>query len=298
MWCTKCQAEVAAEMAPDNRRLLCASCGSPVRTVPLSPTEDKTRQARELLERWSKTRWSEPAADPADSLRLNFAPSPQMSNEGPAARVPPGSTFRVDDPHPDRGTATDADTRKETRQAAEAPKPAAARQESYSPPPSRTHHPHGVSAPPPHFPAEPPPAIDFSDDIPRSTSSKLQAFWGQMLAYAGVLALTIGAVFVLLGYFGGAQWQSYTPTGWLVTTIGQMLLFLGVVTLVSGGMEQTTEEVARRIDRLGQRIIRIEWAAGNHVLKGPNLPAEQFQANADGQTSGQTAGQSETQKTS
>ena len=116
-----------------------------------------------------------------------------------------------------------------------------------------------------------------------------------MLAYAGVLALTIGAVFVILGYFGGPEWQSYTPTGWLLTTTGQMLLFLGVVTLVSGGMEQTTEEVARRIDRLGERFIRIEWAAGNHALKGPNLPAEQFQKPGE---NGQTAGQSETQKTS
>ncbi len=97
-----------------------------------------------------------------------------------------------------------------------------------------------------------------------------------MLAYAGVLALTVGAAFVLMGYFGGPRWQSYTPTGWLITTTGQMLLFLGVVTLVSGGMEQTTEEVARRIDRLGQRIIRIEWASQNHALKGPSLPAESF----------------------
>jgi hypothetical protein len=103
-----------------------------------------------------------------------------------------------------------------------------------------------------------------------------------MLAYAGVLALTIGAAFVLLGYFGGPQWQSYTPTGWLITTTGQMLLFLGVVTLVSGGMEQTTEEVARRIDKLGQRMIRIEWASQNHALKGPSVPAELFQTGGEG----------------
>jgi hypothetical protein len=106
-----------------------------------------------------------------------------------------------------------------------------------------------------------------------------------MLAYAGVLALTVGAAFVLLGYFGGPQWQSYTPTGWLITTTGQMLLFLGVVTLVSGGMEQTTEEVARRIDKLGQRMIRIEWASHNHALKGPSVPAELFQTGGEGMES-------------
>lgn len=119
-----------------------------------------------------------------------------------------------------------------------------------------------------------------------------------MLAYAGVLALTIGAAFVLLGYFGGPQWQSYTPTGWLITTTGQMLLFLGVVTLVSGGMEQTTEVVARRIDKLGQRMIRIEWASQNHALKGPSLPAEQFQPSHTGVDTGnqRAAVPSETQK--
>jgi len=40
-----------------------------------------------------------------------------------------------------------------------------------------------------------------------------------------------------------------------------MLLFLGVVTLVSGGMEQTTDEVARRIDQLGEKILHIEQTA-------------------------------------
>ena len=285
MWCTKCQADVAAEMAPDNRRLLCASCGSQVRTVPHLATEEKTRQARELLDRWSKNRWSEPAEDPAVLSPADDAPALRQGNEpehrSTAAGIQPISTFRVDEPHPDRGVV---------KEAAASPAP----RESARPLQPRTHHPHAISAPPPHFPAEPP-AENFSDSAPvSSSSSRLQAFWGQMLAYAGVLALTVGAVFVILGYFGGPEWQSYTPTGWLLTTTGQMLLFLGVVTLVSGGMEQTTEEVARRIDRLGQRIIRIEWAAENHALKGPNLPAEQFQTGANGQT----AAQSETQRAS
>jgi hypothetical protein len=131
--------------------------------------------------------------------------------------------------------------------------------------------------------------LDIEEPLVQNSSSKLQAFWGQMLAYAGVLALTVGAAFVLMGYFGGPGWQSYTPTGWLITTTGQMLLFLGVVTLVSGGMEQTTEEVARRIERLGQRMIRIEWAAQNHALKGPSIPAEHFQPGGAPQVESQTA---------
>lgn len=90
-------------------------------------------------------------------------------------------------------------------------------------------------------------------------SSSWMVFWGQCLAYAGVLGLTVGTVLVLWGYFGGRA--GYLPTGWLTAAAGQMLLLLGVVTLVSGGMEQTAREVARRIDRLGERLVRIEQAA-------------------------------------
>ena len=133
--------------------------------------------------------------------------------------------------------------------------------------PARMHDPHAIGERPPHFDMQ---SVGQSD-----SKSNLQAFWGQMLAYGGVLALTIGAAMLLMGYFGSAEWQEYTPTGWLVTITGQMLLFLGVITLVSGGLEQTSQEVAKRIDYLGDRMIRIEWAS-QHALKGPSIPAEQF----------------------
>ena len=90
---------------------------------------------------------------------------------------------------------------------------------------------------------------------------------GQVLAYLGILCLTAGTTMVITGYFGGPA--HYAPTGWLITTIGQMMLFLGVVTLVSTGMEQTqTElresldetlrEVSSRIDFLSQHLTRID----------------------------------------
>lgn len=79
---------------------------------------------------------------------------------------------------------------------------------------------------------------------------------GQLCAYAGVAVLTLGTVMVLSGYFGGPT--NYAPTGWLVAAVGQMLLFLGVVTLVSGGMEQTVDEVSWRIDQLADQIFRLE----------------------------------------
>ncbi|MCC7420803.1 MAG: hypothetical protein IT428_10995 [Planctomycetaceae bacterium] len=104
----------------------------------------------------------------------------------------------------------------------------------------------------------------FVSDAPRRSNSTSLA--GQFLAYAGVLGMTIGTAMVLWGYFGGPE--HFTPTGWLITTVGQMLLFLGVVTLVSGGMEQTTDEVARRIDHLGERLLRIEQTARESQWRG------------------------------
>jgi uncharacterized membrane protein len=233
----------------------------------LLPTEDKTRQARELLERWSKNRWSEAddgSTDPNSIEHVHETPQTKRTES-------PQPAFRVDEPHPGHGSTASVPRTAvpSSRPNAIAPKPAL--EHTFT---QRTHDPHGFAVPPPHFPGEPFP----EEEAPaKSSSSKLQAFWGQMLAYAGVLALTVGAAFVLLGYFGGPQWQSYTPTGWLITTTGQMLLFLGVVTLVSGGIEQSSVEVNRRMEMIGERILLIEQASRGGGLKGPSIPAERFQ---------------------
>jgi sulfite exporter TauE/SafE len=92
--------------------------------------------------------------------------------------------------------------------------------------------------------------------------------WGQLLAYTGVGGITVGTVFVVWGYFGGIE--HYASTGWLVATAGQMMLLLGVVTLISGGMQQTTHEVGARIETLDGRIHRIEQST-HQLLKGPHF---------------------------
>ncbi len=94
---------------------------------------------------------------------------------------------------------------------------------------------------------------------------------GQFLSYVGVLGMTAGACSVVWSYFGGPA--NYAPMGWLLATAGQMLLFFGVVTLVSGGLEQTTEQVNKRIEQLGDHIIRIEQAAREISLRGAVPPA-------------------------
>lgn len=115
-------------------------------------------------------------------------------------------------------------------------------------------------------PAVPAPHADLSSAGQQPAGQWLNGV-GQGLAYLGILGLTAGTSLVIVGYFGGPA--SYAPTGWLVATIGQMMLFLGVVTLVSNGMEHTSTEVRRavdervgevteRLEKLGRRMIRIE----------------------------------------
>jgi hypothetical protein len=111
--------------------------------------------------------------------------------------------------------------------------------------------------------------------------SNLTSMTGQFLAYLGVLGLTIGTAMVIYGHFGG--YSEYTPTGWLVTTVAQMLLFLGVINLVSGGIEQNNEDVSRRINTLGEQLLRIEQVT-SEAMRGPKLPARLY---ADPETAAQ-----------
>ena len=119
---------------------------------------------------------------------------------------------------------------------------------------------------PPHF------DIRRAEGSPRAGTrpGRQESIWGQVMAYLGVGLLTVGTVLVLRGYFGGDA--NLAPTGWLVCTAGQMLLFLGVVTLVSGGMQQTTDEVTRQVEHLDRRMIRIETST-HTLLKGPHFAA-------------------------
>jgi hypothetical protein len=122
------------------------------------------------------------------------------------------------------------------------------------------------STPAPHFDLEP-----FTS--PSRRPGRHESIFGQLLAYLGVALLTIGTVLVVWGYFGGADVARYQSTGWLISTAGQMLLFLGVVTLVSGGMQQTTHEVSQRVELLGGRMQRIEQST-QELLRGPYFARE------------------------
>ena len=121
--------------------------------------------------------------------------------------------------------------------------------------------PHGNAIRGPHF------------EVVGKKRSNMASMTGQFLAYLGVLGLTVGTAIVIYGHFGGMS--EYTPTGWLVTTVAQMMLFLGVINLVSGGIEQNNDDVSVRINTLGEQLMRIEQVT-EQALRGPKISASRY----------------------
>lgn len=257
MWCEKCQADVAVAAAADKDRSLCAVCGSVLEPSVSGKAafgaldlKQPPNDPRELLARWAR----EDALGSLDAESLPVIPRtspvrPALRFDGAHAAAPAAQPHIEANPQP-----------------AANPVPVKPLPEKHDQPAAvhYAHPAHGVNAP--HIPVAP--ALAPVPD----RGTRWVALAGQLFAYFGVGGLTVGTVLVLIGYFGGPG--SYATTGWLVATAGQMLLFLGVVTLVSGGMEQTTHEVARRIDTLGERLERIELAARGSGGAGPAEPSE------------------------
>lgn len=348
MWCPKCHAEVAAEVDSASRRIRCATCQADLGVSDRLPGTSKTREARELLKRWSSESLLAPGSieipptnyvtessheselvqelncDPGEisSERAEQAESGSTGADTPTdfetpadfdfadasrAESPAGGKspqtatgerrFRVDaahvpaipDPPPTSVVSAEsgADVPEKAVAAANpAPPPAPAgkqRETAVADPPQttlRADDSHGGAPSAPHFP------IHAAADNGSASKPNWVSLGGQLLAYCGVGLMTIGAALVLWGYFGGPQ--HYLPTGWLAATAGQMLMFLGVITLVSSGMEQTTAEVSRQIEVLGNRIISVEQETIRQALAGPKLAASRFSQDAPAEES--TAG--------
>jgi hypothetical protein len=304
MWCEQCQTDVATEISSDGESLLCTTCGQPVRAVIAPSLHPETRSAREFLERWAREQQelkarSDQTGEKADA-ESQQPPSPDISpaevadaaseldaGANSSSSTPPESPirskmkWRMDSQHAAPSGPTPSRRDRLRRPHLEKPLAEPAATESESAPESSvaaatpstasgsvsrrqkirldTSHDSSIG---PHF--------DPRINAPRKTvfPGRSEAIWGQLLAYSGVGLLTVGTVLVLWGYFGDLE--QYASTGWLVSTAGQMLLLLGIVTLVSGGMQQTTHEVSQRIEHLGGRIIRIEEST-DKILKGPHF---------------------------
>lgn len=97
-------------------------------------------------------------------------------------------------------------------------------------------------------------AIPLRPNAPRSRSPQ-ESRWlltiAQLTTYAGILVLTIGSVWVLQSLYGGRPSQGLQ--GWLLATVGQMLLLLGVVTQLSLSVEAVRRELRRVASRSRRR---------------------------------------------
>ena len=261
MWCAACRADVAAELSADNRRMLCARCHSELGTAvgalerPVSGPrlQDTERNARELLARWSTQHLLEPPLGPG-AAHVTAAGSSEPRTAYLTAEATSGKpAHRFDAPH----SAVPAPIASQTESSHER---GASADDEHLPERRRHQKMRPRLAPVAHEELPPPPPAH--DDLVRIAVQQPapRGNWtstiGQLCAYGGVGVLTLGTVMVLSGYFGVQA--NFAPTGWLIAAVGQMLLFLGVVTLVSGGMEQTVDEVSWRIDHLAEQIMHLE----------------------------------------
>lgn len=270
MWCAKCQADVAAEVSADHRQIRCATCGEDISLAQSARTVPRTKEARDLLERWSRTSLLEPQS----SEQAPPKPRPEMTLE---------QSMAADVVQPVEASPNNPFIRLDRKPiAATRNRPARAQTRRRPEPSERIEHPHDENEVYQQRVDDPHEAIGhvphFDVQVAVAAQQRRGGSWvalaGQLLAYGGVGLLTIGTSMILWGYFGGLD--RYAPTGWLIATAGQMLLFLGVVTLVSGGMEQTAEEVRSQIALIGEKLVRIERASRDRGIRGPHTPVENF----------------------
>ncbi|MDB5385660.1 MAG: hypothetical protein JWM11_1306 [Planctomycetaceae bacterium] len=298
MWCAKCQSEVAVEARPNSQRLHCATCGTeitarlnqpappPVGSGNQAPSQNVAgakasppgRNPQELLARWASSQMFDPygpIVTPGSKPPETRPDVPKSSVPAPAPLEVPAAPAAVSKSTPVPDTRRPAINSSETLDKSAKVRVDPAFTEGWSDVPTphvptpphrdlpsstkvsdrqllsgvRAHSPSGLRGP--HF--------DPSRlQAPPPKSFKFAAVMGHFLAYVGAATLTGGAGLVLWGYLGGPT--NLAPTGWFTSTVGQMLLFMGVVTLVSAGMEQTTVEVSRRVDAIGEKLTRLEYA--------------------------------------
>ena len=293
MWCANCQDDVATEISHDGQSLKCTTCGDVVKEVFAPSLHPETKSARELLKKWSEEQKQREQASEALPVTETTPASPEHTTADKDARdavaqspvhpepeqpatdplhnpdAPPN--YRIDSAHQGEYMSHRSGRGGSRRLIPRAPAVSTEHiantvtAESTNDSVERAHEP-TFEFQEPAGTSTPEITVQSVRRKLRSRPGRTESIWGQLLAYAGVGVLTVGSVLVLWGYFG--MIERYASTGWLLSTAGQMLLLLGVVTLVSGGMQQTKHEVSERIEYLGGRMIRIEQST-EQLLKGP-----------------------------
>lgn len=296
MWCANCQSEVAAEANPETGEVRCASCGNELSSGKFARLDQNLRHAKELLDRWSREPMLEPygplpGSKPGSKVEMEQAPLPQTPTDEPPPAEP---QLRLDEPHqaaPEDSPLEKAPPVKKPTAEPTVPEPFAAEEIPMQPEPAvRQMEKPPVQTPPaerqariepehptphlsqPHFDIQK--LIEDRQNARKPRANGMMMLAGQCLSYLGVLGLTAGASMVVYGYFGGEA--GLAPKGWMLTTAGQMLLFLGIVTLISSGMDQASEEMGRKIEVLGEQMLRFEQHTREQLLRGPKIPPEAY----------------------
>jgi hypothetical protein len=238
MWCPSCSADVAAEVTADERRFLCTRCQTELgltaaTTRPATtPPFATERDARELLAKWSAQSLLEEPLRPVVAAPKPIAEPPLVESETAAPPV-----------------------------VVAIPKPGSAkrrkivRRETASKDRDSTFF---------AIPAKAPIPLP-----PRSSSGVWLSTMGHLAAYAGIGLITCGTVLVIWSHYGGPA--TYAPTGWLIAALGQMLFFLGLVNLVSGGLEQTSADLRQQLAELTARQYRQDDSHPPRELAGPHF---------------------------
>lgn len=281
MWCPSCRADVAAELSTDNRRMLCARCQSelglaavataqPSHSTSAPRTTETERNARELLARWSAQNMLDV---PAPSVGAGAFAKPNGSVDLPITRT----ELRFDGPRQNVPSPSAAflDAARTQRDVSGGPVEVALDGEHQDEPSGKKSRAARLAK---AAVSEVPPVVEQSNTSTHEEPShdlhhdNHEAFHqhqhqhrptfvmmaGQICAYAGVGLLTCGTVLGMWNYFGGPA--HFLPMGWLTAAVGQLLLFLGVITLIRCGLDQTITEVGWRIDFLAESVHHMESA--------------------------------------
>ena len=292
MWCATCQALAGPDS--DSKPSACPRCGNAL----VDPPEPNTasQQARQLLESWNADNpldLTPPDADtPPESQTANQTRKTRKIADTSRPQ------YRVDSAHSKHRKQADGQATQHDAKTTQPTPPQPKTKRSRTKPTADTNRPPPidplaqVAATLANFSDDPqPPAAqpdtqpaaqpDTPTDAPAATEpassgpvdepeaaaalppgvttnalTHSTSLWGQLLAYVGVLGLTAGGALIVWNGFGHAPLN--TPTAWLIATGGQMLLLLGIVTLVSSGLEQNHEDINRQLRVLGEQLLRFE----------------------------------------
>ncbi|MFK7778126.1 MAG: hypothetical protein QM501_08400 [Gimesia sp.] len=247
-----CQSDVAAEVSADSKRVHCAICSNDLGSTAASRISDKTQEARELLARWSNREVLDPYGPLTQSELRPKSTSSLFDQSENRQLEPKPRSFTKPEQKIEQPTAYQTPIAEEPSQENTYPADENNSETSMEQLESVSFQQSSVLQKQTEF-QNVQTLIEEDDQRPNWLG-----LVGQLMAYGGVAVLTIGTTLVLWGYYGGPA--NYVSTGWLISTAGQMLLFLGVITLVSAGMEQASTSVSRRIDLLSQRILLFEKA--------------------------------------